>query len=67
VSRLRPLTEAECYTRCYGMRDDTVVVLRALPKPARPVARLSGEDLRRQLESRLDARDPAELIEEEAA
>jgi hypothetical protein len=31
------------------------------------VVRLSGEDLRRQLESRLDTRDPAELIEPEAA
>ena len=67
MTRLRSLSEAECYTRCYGMRDDTVVVLRAAPKPARRAARLSGEELRRQLESRLDTRDPAELIEPEAA
>jgi hypothetical protein len=49
------------------MRDDTVVVLKLAPKPARKVARLSGEELRRQLESRLDTRDPAELVEPEAA
>jgi hypothetical protein len=28
--RLRPLTEAECYARCYGgQRDDSVVVVRS--------------------------------------
>ena len=33
VTRLRSLSEAECYTRCYGMRDDTVVVLKPPPGP----------------------------------
>ncbi len=67
MTRLRSLTEAECYTRCYGMRDDTVTVLRLGQRPRRHAGRLSGEELRRQLESRLDARDPEELVEPEAA
>jgi hypothetical protein len=67
VTRLRPLSEAECYTRCYGMRDDTVVVVRVPRRKKRRAARLSGEELRRQLEARLDTRDPSELVEPEAA
>jgi hypothetical protein len=43
--RLRPLTEAECYARCYGdLRTDQVVVLR--PGKAEPssVERLGPDD-----------------------
>jgi hypothetical protein len=56
--RLRTLTEAECYARCYGAhRDDSVTVLRKLP--ARRVAPTSaGEALRERFEQRLDARGP---------
>ena len=56
--RLRTLTEAECYARCYGAhRDDSVTVLRRLP--ARRVAPSSaGESLRERFEQRLDARGP---------
>jgi hypothetical protein len=68
VTRLRPLTEAECYARCYGLRDDTVTILHPAPRAARPLAvRVSGEQLRRGFEQKLDTRDPAELIEPEAA
>ncbi|MGH3111706.1 MAG: hypothetical protein ACRDQT_12405 [Gaiellaceae bacterium] len=61
--RLRTLSEAECYARCYGWRweDDSVKVL-----PSRPVEGLDprqerserGERLRRMLELRIDAREP---------
>lgn len=68
MTRLRALTEAECYTRCYGMRDDTVTIIRAEPRRRRSAgARVSGEELRRRFEERLDTRDPDELVEPEAA
>ena len=34
--RLRPLTEAECYARCYGARDERVSVLHDLSDSTRP-------------------------------
>jgi hypothetical protein len=58
MRRLRPLTEAECYARCYGGGGDDVRVLRIEPRRSRVVVRLSGEDLRRRFEERLDAREP---------
>jgi hypothetical protein len=63
MERLRTLGEDECYLRCYGWRgtDDSV---RVLPPPSRADLRLdptdAGEHLRRLLELRLDAREPAE-------
>jgi hypothetical protein len=66
VSRLRALTEEECYARCYGMRDDNVTIIRREPKRRR-AARVSGEHLRRRFEELLDQRDPNELAEPEAA
>ena len=58
MRRLRPLTEAECYARCYGGGGDDVRVLRIEPRRARIVVRLSGEELRRRFEERLDRREP---------
>jgi uncharacterized protein YjhX (UPF0386 family) len=56
--RLRTLTEAECYARCYGAhRDDSVTVLRTLPD-RRVVQTNAGEALRERFEQRLDARGP---------
>jgi hypothetical protein len=59
MERLRTLSEAECYERCYGWRytEDTVKVL---PRRGAPPAHSSdaGEELRRLLELRLDAREP---------
>jgi hypothetical protein len=54
--RLRPLTESECYARCYGHRaDESVRVVRVeIPR----VVRLSGEAVRRLFEERLDTREP---------
>lgn len=67
MTRLRPLTEAECYARCYGMRDDTVTVVRPARRRPKRASRVSGEELRRQLEARIDTRDPNEIAEPEAA
>jgi hypothetical protein len=58
MRRLRPLTEAECYARCYGGGGDDVRVLRIEPHRSRIVVRLSGEELRRRFEERLDRREP---------
>lgn len=58
MRRLRPLTEAECYARCYGGGGDDVRVLRLEPRRSRIVVRLSGEELRRRFEERLDSRTP---------
>ena len=55
--RLRTLTEAECYARCYGDGDDNVRSVRLEPRRPRFDIGVSGEELRRAFESRLDERD----------
>jgi hypothetical protein len=67
MRRLRSLSEAECYARCYGVSDATVHVLRLEPRRPRQVLIAEGEALRRRFEEYLDARDPAILAEPEAA
>lgn len=62
--RLRTLSEAECYARCYGWRwaDDSVKVLPSrLVQEHDPRRERSerGERLRRLLELRIDAREAA--------
>jgi hypothetical protein len=53
--RLRPLTEAECYARCYGgLGDERVTVVRVVPSER---ATEAGERLRQLFEERLDARE----------
>ena len=57
MERLRTLSEAECYARCYGWRysEETVKVVprgRELDEPTDV-----GERLRTVLELRLDARE----------
>ena len=61
MRRLRPLSEQECYLRCYGAGDVTVTVVR-VERRRLHASRfgISGEELRRLFEVRLDARD-AEL------
>lgn len=60
----RPLTEAEAYARSYGARDTEVKLVPApappppLPRRPRYKLRLSGEELRRLFEERLDKREP---------
>jgi hypothetical protein len=55
--RLRTLSEAECYARCYGGHNsEQVTVLRI---PANQAERVTvGEKLRRHFEERLDRRGP---------
>jgi hypothetical protein len=61
--RLRTLSEAECYARCYGWRweDDSVKVLPSSfgrDPDARAELPERGERLRRLLELRIDEREP---------
>jgi hypothetical protein len=58
MERLRTLSEAECYERCYGWRhtEDTVKVLYREPDPGADSSDV-GERLRMMLELRLDARE----------
>jgi hypothetical protein len=56
--RLRPLTEAECYARCYGGRsEEHVSFVRLVPRRSRR-ADAAGEELRGRFERRLDAHGP---------
>lgn len=62
MRRLRSLSEAECYIRCYGSGDESVRLVQLERRRARGPSdgtRLSGEDVRRLFEEALDAR-PAE-------
>jgi hypothetical protein len=65
MRRLRPLSEAECYTRLYGDSESAVTVIRSEPSP-RAWAGPTGEVLRRLFEERLDARE-TDVVESEAA
>ena len=61
MRRLRALTEEECYLRCYGVDETTVRVVRLEPRRAvRGLGGITGEELRRLFEVRLDSRE-AEL------
>lgn len=55
--RLRALSEAECYARCYPGGDDTVRVAKLEPRRPRGRSTVSGEELRRHFERRLDGRE----------
>jgi hypothetical protein len=61
--RLRVLNEAECYARCYGDHADSVHLVKFEPRRVRYERSLSGEDIRRLFELRLDARDPEAELE----
>jgi len=56
MRRLRTLSEAECYCRCYGGMDEGVKVFRIERSELKEV-RLTGERLRRLFEQRLDLRE----------
>jgi hypothetical protein len=58
MERLRTLSEAECYERCYGWRytEDTVKVLQRRLDPRVEPSDV-GERLRMMFELRLDARE----------
>jgi hypothetical protein len=59
MERLRTLSEAECYERCYGWRhaEDTVKVLPRSGALAPSDSGDVGERLRMLLELKLDARE----------
>jgi hypothetical protein len=67
MRRLRSLSEAECYARCYGSWEANVQILRLEPRDPRHTLILEGEAMRRRFEELLDARDPQALAEPEAA
>jgi hypothetical protein len=56
--RLRTLSEAECYARCYGgHRDERVTIVRVVARrSARPAS--PGERVRASFEARLELRGP---------
>ena len=56
VRRLRTLSEAECYAWCYGDHEPTVQTMKLEPRRPRYPTTVSGEELRRRLEERLDER-----------
>ena len=60
MQRLRMLSEAECYARCYGWRgsEAAVKVSRIESRRARYEPTVAGETLRALLEQKLDAREP---------
>ena len=66
MRRLRSLTEAECYARCYGDWDGNVRIVRLEPRRPRHQVLLQGEALRRRFEEALDAREPDAVAEEAA-
>ena len=60
--RMRSLSEAECYARCYGSRDEQVRIVRLEPRRPRYDVKPSGEELRGFFAERLEQR-----VEPEAA
>jgi hypothetical protein len=61
--RLRPLTEAEAYARCYGRGDENVRAVKLEPRRPRYEVPVSGEALREAFERKLDGREPVERVE----
>ena len=53
------MDEAECYARCHGGRDADVRIVKLEPRRPRYETSVSGEQLRRDFERLLDAREPA--------
>ena len=66
MRRLRPLSEDECYARCYLGWDATIRVIRMEPRRPRHPVLVEGEALRRRFEEALAARDPNAVAEEAA-
>lgn len=66
MTRLRPLSEAECYARLYGDRESAVAVIRE-SDPQRPSGGLLGEQLRQLFVERMEGDGPDDLPKVEAA
>jgi len=56
--RLRTLSEAECYARCYGAHSDERVTVVRIRSHSAAAPRARGERVREMFEERLDARGP---------
>jgi len=56
--RLRTLSEAECYARCYGGHSDERVSVVRLPSRRARSAHGRGEQLRELFDERLERRGP---------
>lgn len=67
MRRLRTLSEAECYARCYGAWDPTVTLVKLEPRRPRFETTVTGEQLRRYFEERIDARAEEAVLELDAA
>jgi hypothetical protein len=67
VRRLRSLSETECYVRLYGGWDSTVTPVKIAPPRPRYALTVSGEELRREFEARIDARTEELMAEVDAA
>jgi hypothetical protein len=66
VTRLRPLSESECYARLYGDRESTVAVIRE-SESDRPRGGLLGEQLLKLFEKQQREGWPEDLPKVEAA
>ncbi|HSL64673.1 MAG TPA: hypothetical protein VK874_08445 [Gaiellaceae bacterium] len=56
--RLRTLSEAECYARCYGAFEDAVRVVKLGAERGAAAPSLTGEAVRLLFEERLELREP---------
>ena len=58
--RLRPLTEAECYARCYGSRggDDGIPNVRVLRRTPSPPQELPKDEMEQFFDEWLDGKSP---------
>jgi hypothetical protein len=58
MQRLRPLSEAECYLRCYGQRggEETVRIVKPAAAEVRPS--LVGDRIRQLFEAALQSGEP---------
>jgi hypothetical protein len=66
MDRLRTLSESDCYARLYGQRDPTVTIVSRRPR-TQGWPSLAGEKLREAFDERLQAREPLNPFEAEAA
>jgi hypothetical protein len=59
MQRLRPLTEEECYLRCYGQRgaDETVKLVESEPARAPGMPSVLAERMRLHFEAAIEARE----------
>ena len=67
MRRLRSLSETECYVRLYGGWDPAVTLVKIEPRRPRYEPAVSGEDLRREFEARIESRTDELMAELDAA